>query len=82
MSYAEVGHFAYIGQVLVSDIRADKINFICVVSALIVTSRSGAGETSIVQAIAKSLPQDPRTYAVGIIYPRPIFTHVFTCMDR
>ena len=82
MSYAEVGHSAYIGQVLVFDIRADKINFVCVVSALLVTGRSGAGKTSIVQAIAKSLLQDPRTYAIGIIYPRPIFTLVFTCTDR
>jgi peroxin-1 len=58
-SYADVGHFTYIRQVSVCDIRVDRLNFISAVSALLVTGRSGAGKTSIVQAVAKSLQQDP-----------------------
>jgi adenylylsulfate kinase-like enzyme len=58
----EVGHSAYIGQVSVCDIRANKLNFVFAVFALLVTGRSGGGKTSIVQAVAKSLQRDSRTY--------------------
>jgi hypothetical protein len=55
MSYAEVGQFAYIGYMLLCNIRADKMNFVCIVSALLVTGRSGARIISILQAVAKPL---------------------------
>ncbi|KAF4598456.1 Peroxisome biosynthesis protein pex1 [Pleurotus pulmonarius] len=38
------------------------LNSLAGVSGLLVTGRSGAGKTSIVQAIAKSLQEDPKTY--------------------
>ncbi|KAF7375905.1 putative peroxisomal biogenesis AAA ATPase pex1 [Mycena sanguinolenta] len=39
------------------------VNVVHGMSALLVTGRSGAGKTSIVQAVAKTLQQDPRTFA-------------------
>ncbi|KAF7362140.1 putative peroxisomal biogenesis AAA ATPase pex1 [Mycena venus] len=38
------------------------VNVVHGMSSLLVTGRSGAGKTSIVQAVAKSLQQDPRTF--------------------
>ncbi|KAJ7745492.1 P-loop containing nucleoside triphosphate hydrolase protein [Mycena maculata] len=38
------------------------VNVVHGVSALLVTGRSGAGKTSIVQAVAKTLQEDPRTF--------------------
>lgn len=39
------------------------INNLFVVSGLLVTGRSGAGKTSIVRSVAKSVQEDPRTLA-------------------
>ncbi|KAF8170325.1 P-loop containing nucleoside triphosphate hydrolase protein [Mycena galopus ATCC 62051] len=38
------------------------VNVVHGMSALLVTGRTGAGKTSIVQAVAKTLEQDPRTF--------------------